>query len=104
MPDDAGPQTRTTLPLDAGLLTIVVPEGATVFVNGYRTKSTGVSRQYVSYDLKPGLSYKYEVRAETVRDGRLVEDTKVVFLTAGDSQRLAFSFEPNPQQRLATLW
>jgi uncharacterized protein (TIGR03000 family) len=98
------PQTRTSVSADAGLLSIQVPEDAAVFVNGYRTKSTGTTRQYVSNGLKPGMSYKYEVRAEMVRDGRLVEDTRVVYLTAGNSESVAFSFDSNPQQRLATIW
>lgn len=100
--DNTGPQTQATTPADAGLLTIQVPEGATVYVNGYRTKSTGSTRQYVSRGLKPGLSYKYEVRAEMVRDGRLVEDTQVVYLRANNSQRLAFSFDANPAEQLAS--
>lgn len=107
LPADTGAadsQTRTTISADAGLLTIRVPENAAVFINGYRTKSTGTTRQYISNGLKPGLSYKYEVRAETVRDGRLVEDSQVVYLTAGNSERVAFSFDSNSEQRLATIW
>ena len=31
-----------------------------------------------------GLSYKYDVHAEIVRDGKLVEENKTVTLTAGE--------------------
>ena len=50
------------------LLTVWVPEEAKVTINGRLTKSTGSRRQFVSYGLKPGLSYKYEVKAEIVRE------------------------------------
>ena len=57
-------------------------------VNGLATKSTGSRRQFVSFGLKPGLSYKYVVKAEVIRDGKTVEETKTVsVLTAGQVSR-----------------
>jgi hypothetical protein len=46
----------------------------------------------VSFGLKPGFSYKYEVRAEIVRDGQLVEEARTVSLTAGERSAVAFGF------------
>ncbi|HOM17272.1 MAG TPA: TIGR03000 domain-containing protein [Thermoguttaceae bacterium] len=77
---------------DSGLLTIYVPYDAKVFINGLETRTPGSRRQYVSYGLMPGYRYKYEVRVEIVRDGKILEDTKVVYLTPGAKEALAFGF------------
>jgi uncharacterized protein (TIGR03000 family) len=76
----------------SGLLTIWVPAEAKVTINGLATRSTGSKRQYVSFGLKPGFSYKYEVRAQIVRDGQLVEEARTVSLTAGQRSAVAFGF------------
>jgi uncharacterized protein (TIGR03000 family) len=76
-----------------GLLTVNVPEEAKIFVNGQATTSTGSTRQYVSRDLQNGLTYAYEVRAEIVRDGQTLEQTKTIDLRAGATSSLAFDFD-----------
>ena len=88
---------------NSGLLTVWVPYGAKVFVNGLATHSTGSRRQYVSYGLKPGFSYKYTVRAQVVRGGRLIEDVRTVTMTAGQRTAVAFGFNPVPSQGLALI-
>ena len=50
---------------ESGLLTVWVPYDAKVTINGLLTKSTGSKRHFVSYGLRPGYTYKYEVKAET---------------------------------------
>ena len=91
---------------NSGLLTIWVPDGAKVFVNGYETKSTGSQRRYVSHGLNPGFSYKFEVRAQVLRDGELLEETRVVHLAAGAREGVAFSFSPasKSEKDLAIAW
>ncbi|MBN2476647.1 MAG: TIGR03000 domain-containing protein [Pirellulales bacterium] len=86
---------------NSGLLTIYVPNDAKVTVNGLLTQSRGSRRQYVSYGLKPGFNYKYEVQAEVIRDGRPVVESRTVMLTAGDRQVVAFGFNPNLVEGLA---
>jgi uncharacterized protein (TIGR03000 family) len=81
-------------PATSGLLTVAVPYNAKVFINGMATTSTGSKRQFVSYGLKPGLSYKYVVRAEWVREGQLLEQTTEVILTAGSREGVALNFNP----------
>jgi uncharacterized protein (TIGR03000 family) len=83
---------------ESGFLTIWVPYDAKVTVNGMETKSQGSRRQFVSFGLKPGLSYKYVVKAEVVRDGQLQEDTRTVILTAGEISAVAFGFNVPSQQ------
>jgi uncharacterized protein (TIGR03000 family) len=86
----------------SGLLTVFVPDDARVTVNGLPTRSKGARRQYVSHGLKPGFSYKYEIRAEVLRDGRVLSATRTVVLTAGDRREVAMNFSPGAAERLAS--
>lgn len=81
---------------NSGLLTVHVPYAAKVFINGRPTVARGSCRRFVSHDLKPGLVYKYEVRAVLVRNGRLAEETKTLSLAAGDLEGVAFGFNREP--------
>lgn len=69
-------------------LTLSIPEGAKVFVNGNQTTSTGSIRHYVSKNVESGATYRFEIRAEVERDGKIVSDTKSLVLSGGDSQQL----------------
>jgi uncharacterized protein (TIGR03000 family) len=76
-----------------GLLSVTVPDDAKIFVNGQPTTSLGDVRHFVSRDLQPGFNYTYEVKAEAIRGGRMIERVKKVDLRAGESANLAFDFE-----------
>ncbi len=94
--DDAGTDatdegTETLLRRNGAILQVHVPADAKVFVNGYKTSTTGTSRSYVSRNLVPGYTYTYDVRVEMMRDGKKTEETKVVKLRAGRIQNLAFN-------------
>ena len=69
---------------DSAVLTVWVPYEAKVTINGLLTKSTGSKRHFVSYGLRPGYTYKYEVKAEIVREGKIVTEKHTISLTAGD--------------------
>jgi uncharacterized protein (TIGR03000 family) len=84
------PEQQTSHRLGNALLTVQVPEGTRVFVNGVPTKSTGMVRRYVSRNLAPGYHYTYEVRAEANIDGKPVVETKTVHMRAGQTAKLAF--------------
>jgi uncharacterized protein (TIGR03000 family) len=86
---------------NSGLLTIWVPAKAKVFINGMETSTTGSRRRYVSHGLQPGLTYKYAIRAEIVRDGKIATETKTVNLTAGGNEGVAFGFNVSPLQQFA---
>ena len=97
-PSAVPPPTTSLNTLDnSGLMTIWVPAEAKVTINGLATRSTGSRRQYVSFGLKPGFSYKYVVHAEIVRDGKLVDEDKTVTMTAGQQTGVAFGFNANPE-------
>ena len=80
-----------------------VPSDARVYVNGVQTKSVGSERSYVSRGLQGGFNYTYEVRAEVERDGKKVEETKMVSLTAGRTARVAFALEASEAAPSTTL-
>jgi uncharacterized protein (TIGR03000 family) len=83
---------------DSAVLTVWVPYEAKVTINGMLTKSTGSKRRFVSYGLRPGYTYKYEVKAEIVRDGKIYPEVQTVSLTAGERGGVAFGFNiPSPE-------
>jgi uncharacterized protein (TIGR03000 family) len=96
--DSTGVPTRE----NSGILTVYVPYDAKVTVNGLPTRSKGSRRQYVSYGLRPGFSYRYVVRAEVVRDGNPIEEIRTVVLTAGDQTAVAFGFNAEATGGLAS--
>ena len=80
---------------DAGYIVVNVPADAKVFVNDRPTTSTGEHRQYVSHGLTAGMRYEYQVRAEIIRDGKVVSETKTVQLSAGSQADVAFEMSPS---------
>jgi uncharacterized protein (TIGR03000 family) len=57
------------------------------------TQTPGTYRRYVSRGLVPGYSYTYEVRVMLNRDGKVVSDSKVVQLRAGQSRDVSFDLQ-----------
>jgi len=106
---DTGPaaepgSSASATPANSGLLTVWVPYDAVVTVNGLKTRSTGSRRSYMSTGLRPGFRYKYVVHATVIRDGQPLQDTRTVFLTAGDRTSVAFGFNPRlMEEELASL-
>jgi uncharacterized protein (TIGR03000 family) len=100
-PPATGPGASNTQE-SSGLLTIYVPEDAKVVINGLATRSQGVRRQYASSGLKPGSAYRYEIRAEVVRDGKTLTTTRTVILRAGDIQTVAMEFDGRIVEGLAS--
>jgi uncharacterized protein (TIGR03000 family) len=84
-------------------LKVAVPEDALVYVNGMLTKSKGAERSYLSRGLLSGYQYNYEVRAEAIRDGQKIEETKVIQLKAGDTVELAFENLARSSETTLTL-
>ncbi len=94
--------TSSPTPETSGVLTVWVPFDAKVTVNGLATRSMGSRRQFVSFGLKPGFSYKYEIHAEVSQDGKIQEDNRTVMLTAGKSVGVTFGFTTNPVEQVAS--
>ncbi len=77
-------------------LVIDLPESARVFVNGNATTSKGTSRRFVSRNLEAGASYRFEVRVEDERDGKVVTENKTLVLVPGTTETLAFKLNEKP--------
>jgi uncharacterized protein (TIGR03000 family) len=86
---------------NSGILTVWVPFDAKVTINGLETHKTGSRREFVSFGLKEGFNYKYVVKAQVERDGKMLEDTQTVVLTAGQIKAVAFGFNVNPGEQVA---
>jgi uncharacterized protein (TIGR03000 family) len=91
-------QNVTPSPADSALITVHVPADAEVFVNGYRTSSTGEQRRFVSRGLSADRARSYEVSAVLRRNGRPMVETKVVRLHGGQQAELTFAMKPKPLQ------
>jgi uncharacterized protein (TIGR03000 family) len=78
-----------------------VPADAAVYVNGRLTTTPGTHRRYLSRGLVPGYGYTYNIRAVVTRDGKELNDTRVVEVSAGENRQVAFNFDQAPSQDLA---
>ncbi|MBR4833576.1 MAG: TIGR03000 domain-containing protein [Thermoguttaceae bacterium] len=87
--------------LGAGVLNMLVPEDAVVYVNGYRTKQTGAVRSFAAKSLEFGETYSFEIRVVAVRDGQVFEDVQHATLTAGQETALAFNLSLRSNQAVA---
>jgi uncharacterized protein (TIGR03000 family) len=71
-------------------LIVEVPTEATLFIDGRAMKTTSPVRTFNTPELEPGQLYYYEVRAEVMRDGQPVTQTKRVIVKAGTVTRASF--------------
>jgi uncharacterized protein (TIGR03000 family) len=86
-----GPTDDKKASIDSTILTVSVPDDATVFVNGKQTTTPGSERQFISRNLVPGYRYSYRIRAEVIRDGEPVTETKIVEVQSGETARVDFA-------------
>ncbi len=72
-------------PAQASMATVEVrvPADAKVWFDGLPTTMTGNDRVFTSPPLDAGKAYEYEVRAQWMQDGKPVEKTLSVQVTAG---------------------
>lgn len=98
-------ETVPTPPADpavgAGVLNMLVPEDAVVYVNGYRTKQTGAVRSFAAKSLEFGETYSFEIRVVAVRNGQVFEDVQHATLTAGQETALAFNLSLRSNEAVA---
>jgi uncharacterized protein (TIGR03000 family) len=76
-------------------LTIDVPEGAKVFLDGELMNLAAGKRDFQTPDLQPGLTYYYDLRVEIVRDGQTIAENQRIILRPGQTVTAAF---PNLNQ------
>ncbi len=75
---------------DRAKVIVQLPAGAKLYVDDQAIKTTGDSQAFNTPRLEPGQTYYYEVRAEAVRDGKTVVESKRVLVRAGQEISVAF--------------
>jgi len=83
-------------PSQPATVTVQVPTEARLFVNDYQSKQTSATRTIVTPPLSAGQEYVYTLRAEVVRDGRTVTESRQVSFRAGGTVAVDFSNLTSP--------
>jgi uncharacterized protein (TIGR03000 family) len=81
---------------DTAVLNIQLPANANLFFNGVETKRQVGSRmrRYVTPPLSPGETYKFDLRAEWMENGKMVQRSREVKVEAGNV--IGVDFAPPP--------
>ena len=80
------------------VLVIQLPENADLWIDGVKTSEKGGLRQFVSSPFEAGSSYKLEVRAEWLEDGRKVSQTEFLSARPGIESSVTFLARPGVQK------
>jgi uncharacterized protein (TIGR03000 family) len=83
-----------TLPDRPAQVDVRVPPGAELWFDGQRTSQASTDRTFHTPPLERGQGYHYEVRARWTEDGKTVEQTQRVPVTAGARVNIVF---PRPK-------
>lgn len=90
----------------SGMIAVHVPEQAKVYINGKPTTSIGARREYVSFGLEDGNTYRYEVQVlvPPAQAGQQWSTmTKVVTITAGQESHLSFLNSLSPDRAIVAV-
>jgi uncharacterized protein (TIGR03000 family) len=93
------------LAADEVQILLTVPSDAKVLVNGKPTSSTGSLRRFVSRDLNPSETYRFDIQATYNVDGKEVTQTRAVVARAGGTEQIEFDATQNddPVETILTL-
>ncbi|HEV2948301.1 MAG TPA: TIGR03000 domain-containing protein [Gemmataceae bacterium] len=76
----ATPPAQPSIPDNAVLIGIRVPDNAQIWVDGEKTTQTGTFREFVTPPLELGQQYSYDIKARWTENGQeVVRDRKVTF-------------------------
>jgi uncharacterized protein (TIGR03000 family) len=95
----------SAIPGDEIQISLSVPSDAKITVNGKPTTSTGSLRRFVSRDLNPNESYRFDIQATYKVDGNDVTQTRSVIARAGGVEQVAFDTTKtdDPVETMLTL-
>jgi len=86
---DKPKQGTTAVPAPATII-VSLPNEAKLMIDGTVTTSTSARRVFVSPTLNPGKEYHYNLKVEYVQDGKTVELSKKVVVSAGNESTVSF--------------
>jgi uncharacterized protein (TIGR03000 family) len=89
--DTSAPATAVAESADRAVLTLNVPADAVVYMSNQRMTLDGTSREYIVPGLQAGKQYRYPVRVDVVRDGKLYSASSEQRIQAGQQLSLAFN-------------
>jgi uncharacterized protein (TIGR03000 family) len=64
-------------------LTVNLPEGAVLTVNGQIMETTAGTQLFYTPELQPDVDFHYTLRVQLTRDGQITEETRDVTVRAG---------------------
>jgi uncharacterized protein (TIGR03000 family) len=82
-------------------LLVRLPADAQLYIDDNLMKSASTQRTFVTPLLRPGQTYFYDLRAEVVRDGKTVRQTRRVLLRPGDAVEATFADMERPAATVA---
>jgi uncharacterized protein (TIGR03000 family) len=82
-------------------LVVRLPADAQLFIDDNLMKSSSTQRTFVTPLLRPGQTYFYDLKAELVRDGKTVSQTRRVLLRPGDAIEASFNEMERPAATVA---
>jgi uncharacterized protein (TIGR03000 family) len=85
-----GPQPAVPLEPAPADVTVRVPNGAKVWIEGVAMRQQGTERRFVTPELTPGVPYEYEIRASWTENGKPVTETQHVSIHAGAQASISF--------------
>jgi uncharacterized protein (TIGR03000 family) len=84
-------------------LIVELPSDAKLFIDDRSMNVTSQHPVFLTPELQAGKTYFYDMRAEIVRNGQVVSDTKRVVFHAGDELRESFAQLGKPiQEKVAS--
>jgi uncharacterized protein (TIGR03000 family) len=89
-PDEKKPGGMGSVAPDRAKVIVQLPTGAKLYVDDQPIKTTADSQAFNTPKLDPGQTYYYEVRAEVVRDGKTVVESKRILVRGGQEVSVAF--------------
>jgi uncharacterized protein (TIGR03000 family) len=81
----------TTVSANAATVIIKAPTDVRITVDGQETTRNAAEETFTTPALEPGRTYQYVIKAEAVRDGRTLTQTKRVAVQAGRQSEADFS-------------
>ena len=89
------PEARLKKSLGSGAATfsVSVPKDAKLYFGGKATTTEGADRRFISRGLMRGSEYVHQIRAEVIRGGKTIQQTKSIRTRAGQHADVAFDFE-----------
>lgn len=92
------PTVQPPFPQDRAKLTVHLPPGATLFVNGAKNERKELVREFVTPKLAAGKTYQYAMKIEQTRNGLPESQEQVVDFRPGDVLTVDFTKLPTNQQ------